>query len=61
MIKKITLAACVLASFAGAVSAQEQVVNLYSARHYTTEAPLSALSATRWGPWVRPRSRRAPS
>ena len=40
MIKKITLAACVLASFAGAVSAQEQVVNLYSARHYTTDEAL---------------------
>jgi iron(III) transport system substrate-binding protein len=40
MIRKFTLAACLLASFAGTASAQEQVVNLYSARHYTTDDAL---------------------
>jgi len=40
MFKKIALAACVLTSFVGTASAQEQVVNLYSARHYSTDEAL---------------------
>lgn len=37
---KALLTACALAAAAGAVSAQEQVVNLYSARHYSTDEAL---------------------
>lgn len=37
---KTALAACALAAAAGAVQAQEQVVNLYSARHYATDEAL---------------------
>jgi iron(III) transport system substrate-binding protein len=37
---KALLTACALAAAAGAVSAQEQVVNLYSARHYATDEAL---------------------
>lgn len=37
---KALLTACALAASAGAVSAQEQVVNLYSARHYSTDEAL---------------------
>ena len=33
---KALLTACALAATAGATLAQEQVVNLYSARHYST-------------------------
>ena len=40
MFKKIALATCVLAGFVGTTSAQEQVVNLYSARHYNTDEAL---------------------
>ena len=40
MLKKAALAACVaLATVAGA-QAQEQVLNLYSARHYSTDEAL---------------------
>ena len=37
---KALLSACVLATAAGAIHAQEQVVNLYSARHYATDEQL---------------------
>jgi iron(III) transport system substrate-binding protein len=37
---KALLAACALVTAAGAAVAQEQVVNLYSARHYTTDEDL---------------------
>ena len=37
---KALLGACALAAAAGAVHAQEQVVNLYSARHYSTDEAL---------------------
>ena len=37
---KALLSACVLATAAGATYAQEQVVNLYSARHYATDEQL---------------------
>ena len=37
---KALLSACALAAAAGAVHAQEQVVNLYSARHYSTDEAL---------------------
>ena len=37
---KALLTACALAAAAGAATAQEQVVNLYSARHYSTDEAL---------------------
>ena len=37
---KALLTACALAATAGAALAQEQVVNLYSARHYSTDEAL---------------------
>jgi len=37
---KALLSACALAAATGAVHAQEQVVNLYSARHYSTDEAL---------------------
>ena len=37
---KALLTACALAAAAGATTAQEQVVNLYSARHYSTDEAL---------------------
>ena len=37
---KALLTACALAAAAGAAIAQEQVVNLYSARHYSTDEAL---------------------
>ncbi len=37
---KALLTACALAATAGATSAQEQVVNLYSGRHYSTDEAL---------------------
>ena len=37
---KALLSACVLAATAGTVNAQDQVVNLYSARHYSTDEAL---------------------
>ena len=37
---KALLSACLLATAAGALHAQEQVVNLYSARHYATDEEL---------------------
>ena len=37
---KALLCTCALAGGAGTVSAQEQVVNLYSARHYSTDEAL---------------------
>ena len=37
---KALLTACALAATAGATLAQEQVVNLYSARHYSTDEAL---------------------
>ena len=37
---KALLSACALAAAAGVVHAQEQVVNLYSARHYSTDEAL---------------------
>lgn len=40
MLKKISAAACTLLLLAGAASAQEQVINLYSARHYATDEAL---------------------
>src|SRR3954452_6920618 len=39
-IVKALLSACVLTTAAGAIHAQEQVVNLYSARHYATDEQL---------------------
>ena len=40
MFQKIALSACVLVGFVGSACAQEQVVNLYSARHYSTDEAL---------------------
>ena len=40
MLKKATSLACVLMLAAGAASAQDQVLNLYSARHYSTDEAL---------------------
>ena len=37
---KALLTACALAAAAGAATAQEQVVKLYSARHYSTDEAL---------------------
>lgn len=40
MMKKVLPLACTLLMLAGAASAQEQVLNLYSARHYATDEAL---------------------
>ena len=40
MLKKLNTVACTLLLVAGAASAQDQVVNLYSARHYATDEAL---------------------
>ena len=43
---KALLTACALAATAGAALAQEQVVNLYSARHYSTDEALYTAKRT---------------